>query len=52
MRLICSGNINGNMNIIWSGQTNLIFRFAGETWKKVGAGERNKNKNIVNFYKP
>ena len=34
-----------------SGQTNLIFRFAGETWKKVRADGRNKNKNIVNFYK-
>ena len=33
------------------GQTNLIFRFVGKTWKKVRAGRRNKNKNIVNFYK-
>ena len=32
-------------------QTNLIFCFAGETWKKVGAGGHNENKNIVNFYK-
>ena len=33
------------------GQTNLIFHFAGETWKKVGTGRCNKNKNIRNFYK-
>ena len=32
------------------GQTNLIFRFASETWKKVDADWRSKNKNIVNFY--
>ena len=36
---------------LYLGQINLIFRFAGETWKKVGVGVRNKNKNIVNFYK-
>ena len=30
---------------------NLIFRFPGETWEKVGVDGRNKNKNIVNFYK-
>ena len=33
------------------GLTNLIFHFAGETWKKVGTGRCNKNKNIRNFYK-
>ena len=33
------------------GQTNSIFRFASKTWKKVGAGGYNKNKNIINFYK-
>ena len=33
-----------------SGQTNLIFRFADETWKKSVPGGRNKNKNTVNFY--
>ena len=32
------------------GQTNLISRFTGKTWKKVGSGRHNKNKNIVNFY--
>ena len=35
---------------IYLGQTNLIFRFAGKIWKKVCAGGRNKNKNIMNFY--
>ena len=35
----------------WLGETNLIFRFPGETWKKVGVDGRNKNKNIVDFYK-
>ena len=33
------------------GHTSLLFRFPGETWKNIGVGERNKNKNIVNFYK-
>ena len=33
------------------GQTNSIFRFASKTWKKVGAGGYNKNKNTINFYK-
>ena len=35
----------------WLGETNLIFHFPGETWKKVVVDGRNKNKNIVNFYK-
>ena len=60
--LKCSFSLSGSFGFCqtfdWSltaykglGQTNLIFRFAGETWKKVGAGGPNKNKNIVNFYK-
>ena len=32
------------------GQTNLISRFTGKTWKKVGPGRHNKNKIIVDFY--
>ena len=48
---IKTSNINAILLKKNLGQTNLIFRFAGETWKKVGAGVRNKNKNIVNFYK-
>ena len=33
------------------GQTNLIFHFAGKTWKNVDAGRCNKNENTRNFHK-
>ena len=38
--------INGNLQFAL-GQTNLIFRFAGETWKNAGTSERNKKKSAM-----
>ena len=45
----CALKVSHMRRLFLLGQTNLIFRFAGKTLKKIGAGGHNKNKNIMNF---